>query len=208
MSRRLSPTKFTLSPDHKYLLLTQNVKKLFRYSFLAQYTVYDLNTREVIAVTPHPEKDSHPYLLLAQWTPRDHGLLLIQDYDIYYRISPFSSFAYRVTNTAVPGVLSNGLPDWLYEEEILHSSEAVWMSKDSHILLYASFNDSLVKEMYTSWYGDGNKHLYPEIRSLRYPKPDTPNPTVVLFVADLADPKNIHTKMVRPPIIMEKTDYL
>lgn len=44
------------------------------------------------------------------------------------------------------------------------------MSKDSRLLLYASFNDSLVEEMYTLWFGDSNKQLYPEIRSLRYPK--------------------------------------
>ena len=43
------------------------------------------------------------------------------------------------------------------------------MSKDSHILLYATFNDSLVEEMHTSWYGD-SEALYPDIRSLRYPK--------------------------------------
>lgn len=66
-------------------------------------------------LTPYPEKDSHPYLLLAQWTPRGHGLVMVQDYDIYYRTSPLSNTAYRVTNTAVPGILSNGVPDWLYE---------------------------------------------------------------------------------------------
>ncbi|XP_031783016.1 inactive dipeptidyl peptidase 10 isoform X3 [Nasonia vitripennis] len=200
--RRLAPAKFSLSPDRKYLLLAQNVKKLFRYSYLAQYIVYDLSTRETIQLTPHPEKETHPYLLLAQWTPRGHGLIMIQDYDIYYRTGPLSNIGYRVTNTSIPGILSNGLPDWLYEEEILHSAEAIWMSKDSHMLLYASFDDSLVKEMRSSWYGD-SKSLYPDIRSLRYPKPDTPNPTVTLYIADLADPRNIHTKEVKPPPIIE-----
>lgn len=42
---------------------------------------------------------------------------MVQDYDIYYRPSPLSNFGYRVTNTAVPGILSNGVPDWLYEGE-------------------------------------------------------------------------------------------
>lgn len=73
--------------------------------------------REITSLTPYPEKDNHPYLLLAQWTPRGHGLILIQDYDIYYKTGPISSFSYRVTDTAIPGILSNGLPDWLYEGE-------------------------------------------------------------------------------------------
>lgn len=205
--RTLNPAKFSLSPDRNYLLLAHNVKKLFRYSYLAQYTIYDVKTRETIALTPHPEKEIHPYLLLAQWTPRDHGLVMVQDYDIYYITSPKSNTGYRVTDTAIPGILSNGLPDWLYEEEILHRAEAIWMSSDGHMMLYASFNDSLVEEMHISWFGEGNKALYPDIRSLRYPKPGTPNPVVRLYVADLADPKNIHTKVVKPPPIIEHVEH-
>ncbi|XP_076766360.1 dipeptidyl peptidase 10 isoform X1 [Xylocopa sonorina] len=205
--RILNPAKFSLSPDRNYLLLARNVKKLFRYSYLAQYTIYDVNTREFIPLTPYPEKEVHPYLLLAQWTPRGHGLVMVQDYDIYYTISPRSNTGYRVTDTAVPGILSNGLPDWLYEEEILHRAEAIWMSSDGHMMLYASFNDSLVEEMHISWFGEGNKALYPDIRSLRYPKPGTANPVVRLYVADLADPKNIHTKVVKPPSIIEHVEH-
>ncbi|XP_046609663.1 dipeptidyl peptidase 4 isoform X3 [Neodiprion virginianus] len=218
--RRLNPAKFSLSPDHKYLLLAQNVKKLFRHSYLAQYIIYDVNTRETIPLTPQPETDAHPYLLLAQWTPRGHGLVMIQDYDIYYRPSPFSNTGYRVTNSAIPGILSNGLPDWLYEEEILRSAEAIWMSKDGHLMLYASFNDSLVQEMKIPWFGEGTKTLYPDIRSLRYPKsaqncyprinllqPGTPNPSIQLIVADLADLKNIRSRTLRPPPAIEHAEH-
>ncbi|XP_012217844.1 inactive dipeptidyl peptidase 10 isoform X2 [Linepithema humile] len=205
--RQWNPVKFSLSPDHKYLLLAQNVKKLFRYSYLAQYFIYEIETRECMALTPYPEKNAHPYLLLAQWTPRGHGLVMVQDYDIYYRPSPTSNSGFRVTNTAVPGILSNGVPDWLYEEEILHSGEAIWMAPDGHMMLYASFNDSLVEEMHISWFGEGNKALYPDIRSLRYPKPGTPNPSVRLYVADLVDLKNIHTKVVKPPPSIEHVDH-
>ncbi|XP_012285991.1 prolyl endopeptidase FAP isoform X2 [Orussus abietinus] len=204
--RRLNPAKFSLSPDHKYLLLAQNVKKLFRYSYLAQYSIYDVKTREIIPLTLHPDKDVHPYLLLAKWTPRGHGLVMVQDYDIYFKTGPQNNVGFRVTDTAVPGILSNGLPDWLYEE-ILHTGEAIWMSKDGLMMLYASFNDSFVEEMHIPWFGEGSKALYPDIRSLRYPKPGTPNPLVRLYVADLADLKNIHTKVVKPPAIIEHVEH-
>lgn len=52
----------------------------------------------------------------------------------------------------------------------MHRAEAMWMSSDGHMMLYAAFNDSLVEEMHISWFGEGNKALYPDIRSLRYPK--------------------------------------
>lgn len=86
-------------------------------------------------------------------------------------------------------------------EEILGSNNALWMSSDGHMILYASFNDTLVEELQFPWYGSVSEdRLYPDIRSLRYPKPGTNNPQVVLRVADLADPGNIRTKEVRPPI--------
>ncbi|KZC11531.1 Seprase, partial [Dufourea novaeangliae] len=37
--------------------------------------------------------------------------------------------------------------------------------------------------------------------------PGTPNPVARLYVADLADPKNIHTKVVKPPSIIEHVEH-
>lgn len=71
--------------------------------------------REVWPLTPLPEEEGHPFLQLAQWAPRGHGIVMVYNYDVYYRPGPRSSNGYRVTNTAVPGVVSNGVPDWLYE---------------------------------------------------------------------------------------------
>lgn len=69
----------------------------------------------------------------------------------------------------------------LFIEEILHNREAIWMSPDGHMMLYASFNDSLVEEMHISWFGEGNKALYPDIRSLRYPKVRNIRRIIVVF---------------------------
>lgn len=96
--------------------------------------------RECIVLTPHPEKDVHPYLLLAQWTPLNgHGLVMVQDYDIYYRTSPMS-IGYRVTNTAVPGILSNGVPDWLYEGKV-HVCQIIRLLF-YQVFVYAQFGDN------------------------------------------------------------------
>lgn len=74
------------------------------------------------------------------------------------------------------------------------------MSMDGLLLIFASFNDTLVEELRFPWYGSVNDgRLYPDIRSLRYPKPGTRNPYVTLTVADLADVSNIKMKRVIPP---------
>ncbi|KAF5283304.1 hypothetical protein FQA39_LY17351 [Lamprigera yunnana] len=205
---RLNPARFQLSPDHKYLLLAQNVQKLFRHSYLAQYVVYDVETGNEFPIRPTPDIDEHPYLLFAEWSPRGQGLVMVHNYDIYYRVSPTSHASYRITNTAVPGVVSHGVPDWLYEEEILGTNNAIWISRDGHMLVYATFNDTLVEELKFPWYGSLTEgRLYPDIRSLRYPKPGTRNPQVTLTVADLADPSNIRTRQVKPPAALTNAEY-
>lgn len=70
---------------------------------------------ETFPLTALPDDERPPYLSLARWTPRGHGLVTVLDYDIYFRPAPRSSTGYRVTATAVPGVVYNGVPDWLYE---------------------------------------------------------------------------------------------
>lgn len=60
----------------------------------------------------------------------------------------------------------------LFTEEILSSPSAIWMSTDGYLMLFGSFNDSMVEEQKFPWYGttsstSGNTNLYPEIRSLR-----------------------------------------
>ncbi|XP_063218410.1 dipeptidyl aminopeptidase-like protein 6 [Bacillus rossius redtenbacheri] len=203
--KRLNPARFSMSRDHRFILLALSVQKLFRHSYLAQYMVYDIATMDTFPLTPGPEADGQPYLLLADWAPRGCALVMVHDYDIYFRPSARAPHSYRVTASAVPGIVGNGVADWLYEEEILRASRALWMSDDGHMMLYATFNDTRVEEQRFPWFGAPDDRRYPEIRSLRYPKAGTPNPLVTLWVADLADPKNIRTRDLKPPAAFKHT---
>uniref|UniRef100_A0AAG5DCG6 Venom dipeptidyl peptidase 4 n=1 Tax=Anopheles atroparvus TaxID=41427 RepID=A0AAG5DCG6_ANOAO len=208
--KTLAPVKFSISADRRYLLLAQNEKRLFRHSYLAQYTVYDITTSETIQLAVRAEEDEWPFLLHAEFTPKGQAIVLVYKYDIYYKPSARAPQTYRLTKNAIPGIVHNGVPDWLYEEEILHSNKAIWLSTDGHLMLYTTFNDTLVQEQQFAWYGTptGDINLYPEIRSLRYPKPGTRNPTVTLNVADLTDPKSIRmNQLTPPPILLSQEHY-
>ncbi|SPP85818.1 uncharacterized protein LOC117588058 isoform X2 [Drosophila guanche] len=234
--KTLAPFTFTISADKRYLLLAQNVVKLFRHSYLAQYTLYDIQTSESIKLRHSPHQDEWPYLHYARFSPRGNGLVWVHSYDIYYRKEARGTTAHRITHDAVPGVVYNGIPDWLYEEEILHANNAIWMSDTGQLMLYATFNDTNVQEQHFAWYGTTGPsasgaaaaatgtpgasgasssgggsnpyaNLYPEIRSLRYPKPGTQNPTVTLRVVDLNDPKKVHITSLRPPQIIANEDH-
>lgn len=56
-----------------------------------------------------------PYLHHAQFTTKGHSLIIVYKYDIYYRLGPRTYQSFRVTDDAIPGVIYNGIPDWLYE---------------------------------------------------------------------------------------------
>lgn len=43
---------------------------------------------------------------------------MVYNYDIYYKTGPKSAQSYRITKTALTGVIYNGVPDWLYEGEL------------------------------------------------------------------------------------------
>lgn len=51
----------------------------------------------------------------VEWAPKGHALVIIHEYDIYYKPDPRAETTYRVTNDAIPGAIYNGVPDWLYE---------------------------------------------------------------------------------------------
>lgn len=51
---------------------------------------------------------------------------MVYNYDIYLRHGPRSSHVYRITNDAVPGVIYNGVPDWLYEGEYKKNAAVNW----------------------------------------------------------------------------------
>ncbi len=53
--------------------------------------------------------------MYAEWAPRGHALVLVYEYDIYYKSEPRANTTYRVTRDAIPGQIYNGIPDWLYE---------------------------------------------------------------------------------------------
>ncbi|XP_014669409.1 PREDICTED: prolyl endopeptidase FAP-like [Priapulus caudatus] len=117
--------------------------------------------------------------------------VMVHDNDIYYKENAWSTMKpFRITYRGEPGVIFNGIPDWLYEEEMLNSHVALWWSPSGHRLCYATFNDTNVKSFYLPEYGEGKDH-YTTLRDLRYPKAGDTNPTFILNVLDVRNPYTV-----------------
>jgi dipeptidyl peptidase IV, putative (fragment) len=108
-------------------------------------------------------------LHFAGWGPTANQLVFIFENNVYFK-SSVEDNPIKLTSSSTDSYIYNGIPDWLYEEEILSSSDAIWWSPDGSKLCFASFNDSLVDTVSYSIYGNDLNQPYPSIFDLKYPK--------------------------------------
>ncbi|OXB67725.1 hypothetical protein ASZ78_002807, partial [Callipepla squamata] len=92
--------------------------------------------------------------------------IYIFENNIYYQPDVKSS-SLRLTSSGKEGIIFNGIADWLYEEELLHSHIAHWWSPDGERLAFLTINDSLVPNMVIPRFTGG---LYPKGKQYPYPK--------------------------------------
>ena len=78
------------------------------------------------------------------------------------------------TFVGVPGSVFNGVCDWVYEEEVISDTRAVWFSPDSNRLAWIEFNDTEVDLMPLQVYGPPGRldFQYPIPTPLRYFYPE------------------------------------
>ncbi|XP_015601081.1 venom dipeptidyl peptidase 4 isoform X2 [Cephus cinctus] len=177
-------TGYSLSPDGLYLLIRYDDVTGFRHSTYSKYLVYD------IADQRYDEIANLEHLPLASWAPTGNGLVYVLDNDVYYRsISGNSATVRRLTSDGETGVVYNGVPDWVYEEEILGTGSAVWFSPDGNHLAFATFDDTDVKEATYYYYGEPGdaEYQYPTDVKIKYPKAGSTNPLVYLTLVDLSN---------------------
>ncbi|XP_072401301.1 venom dipeptidyl peptidase 4 [Diabrotica undecimpunctata] len=178
----LTAFDFRLSADGLYLLVALNYQKLFRHSFIANYVIIELSTGTKIEAI----KDNLPAQLVL-WSPMGNGFVYVKENNIYYKESAKDGKTVQITSTT--GYISNGVPDWVYEEEVLSSNSAIWFSNDGKKIAYGRYNDTEVPLMVIPIYGEPGKLIfqYPRANVIKYPKSGTHNPVVSLYFVNLED---------------------
>ncbi|KAL7305171.1 hypothetical protein TKK_0002566 [Trichogramma kaykai] len=187
------------SADRKYLLLAFNYQRLFRHTYLAQYKIVNLETREETLL----RSNGLGALQLALWAPEGNGLVYVYQSNIYYRPEAEIDKDYQITHTGEFGRVYNGVPDWVYEEEIFASNKAMWFSPSGNKLAFGYFDDTFTPIMSIPYYGlPGPRNQYPSVIPVHYPKSGVRNPTVKLFHVDLeavAKGSNVELVEIKPP---------
>lgn len=103
-------------------------------------------------------------LNLCVWSPNAQHVFFVKDNDVYFLRNLVDEI--RLTDDGIVGVIYNGVPDWVYEEEVFGTAGALWIAPNGQRLIIASFNDTEVREFRYTLYND----QYETEVALRYPK--------------------------------------
>jgi len=201
-------------------------QKLFRHSFIAVYDIYDIRSGKRIKLSPSPSvlQKAAPLdfggpggppggpggpqggippqlpLTYATWAPKGSSLVYVFANNVYYRSSP-SAEDVPLSSSGIPGTIFNGVCDWVYEEEVISDTRAVWFSPDGKHVAWIEFNDTSVDLMPLEIYGQPGRleFQYPIPTPLRYPKPGRTNPFVNVYVARVDSPSSSSPILLPPP---------
>ncbi|KAK3915564.1 Venom dipeptidyl peptidase 4 [Frankliniella fusca] len=191
------------SRDGNLVAIAYETNKVYRHSTTSKFVIYDTADGKF-----YPVHDDQQLRSLV-WAGDKSILWVTEDNNIYYREDARVAGAdVAITTDGKNGLIFNGVPDWVYEEEVLASGSAMWPSPDGKKLAFASFDDSLVNHMFYFKYEESQ---YPTVVNITYPKVGSPNPDVRLRVVNLENvskTKKVDLVDIPAPVAVVGKDHI
>ncbi len=156
--------EYWIHPDLSKVLFATNYTKQYRHSYCADYSVLDLASGEVTPLVDDQVGD----IQYAEFSPVGEAIAFVRDNNLFLSLNGTIS---QITDNGSPDMF-NGVPDWVYEEEIFGSRSALWWSPDGEKLAYLGFNETGVETFTVPYFMDNMKiaPVTPNNLDLRYPK--------------------------------------
>ena len=136
---------------------------MWHHSFTAVYTVYNPETNSSFIVKDKENSETLQYCDWVENNEFDNTLIYVSKNNIYWRSNAASESSeddMAITNSGVVDNVFNGIPDWVYEEEVLGVNYAHYINDIGDRIAYAEFNDTNVKDFRYPWYGDQTVSQY------------------------------------------------
>merc|ERR1711892_1085506 len=191
------------SPDNTLLLFAFDIQHVWRHSYTAQYVVFESAANTSYNVVAGDGAENLQYCDWVENVNDENILIYVSKNNLYWKPDGAKETAADDATITTDGEVDNvfnGIPDWVYEEEVLGVNYAHYINGEGSRIAFAQFNDSLVPDFRYPHYGDPQDILhsqYPEYRVVRYPKAGEVNPTMTLFVRTVGEDLN---KPVAPPV--------
>lgn len=163
---------YRFNQDESKLLLATNPESIYRRSYLANYYIYDIKTKQLASVN----KDK---VRLAEFAPDGSKVAYVKANNLFM-LSLSDMQETQITTNGEFNKIINGTTDWVYEEEFAITKGFFW-SPDSKKIAFYSFDESNVKEYTIPYYGS----LYPVQYTYKYPKAGEANSVISVLVYDI-----------------------
>ncbi|QSS56507.1 extracellular dipeptidyl-peptidase Dpp4 [Histoplasma capsulatum var. duboisii H88] len=171
--------EYFFKPDLSAVIWATNYTKQYRHSYFANYFIQDVESGELTPLA----KDQAGDLQYAAWSPVGNTIAYVRGNNLF-----IWKDGTTMQITSDGGVDTfNGVPDWVYEEEIFGDRYALWFSPDGQYLAFLRFDETGVPT-YTVPYYMGNQEVppsYPKELDIRYPKVSQTNPRVEFHILDV-----------------------
>lgn len=167
---------YSFSEDEQKLILAIDKERIYRHSYLAEFSIYDLETNELTPVYQRGTKTR-----LAALNPEGDKVAFVFENNLYYKDLNTSRIV-QITEDGLENQVINGATDWVYEEEFGDDHGFFWSPNGEQIAFYR-FDETAVKEFTMTNY---REDMYPEYVTFKYPKVGETNSTVSVHMYDLA----------------------
>ena len=191
---------FEVTADGAYVLLWNNSQEIYRYSFSADYYVYDLKNKTMKALSDGGGEE------IATLSPDGKRVAYVKGNNVYVR-NLIDGTTVQVTRDGEKNKIIYGVPDWVYQEELGMLNTLNW-SSDSRSLAFLRWDESQVKMasmvIYQGTCNPKDEYaLYPGRYDFKYPVAGEQNSIVSVHCYDVVD--GTFKKLNVP---LDKEDYV
>jgi dipeptidyl-peptidase 4 len=167
-------TNYTFSHDESQVILETNTESIFRYSVLALYYAYNIQTKRLQKISEHKIQE-------PTFSPDGTKVAYGRENNLFIK-DLVSGTTKQITFDGKKNKIINGITDWVYEEEFAFVRAFEWNAASSKIA-FIRFDESDVPEFSMDIYGTD---LYQSQKVFKYPKAGETNATVSLHFYDLS----------------------
>jgi dipeptidyl-peptidase-4 len=167
---------YEFNSDEQWLLIQTESEPIYRYSFSANYYVYNIASKKTFPLTDFSKGKQ----MLAEVSPDGKHIAFVRANNLFV-MDIANKLETQVTRDGVMNKVINGATDWVYEEEFAIAKGFQWSPQGNRIAYYR-FDESAVREFSMDIFGE----LYPEQQRFKYPKAGETNSTVSIYVYDMA----------------------
>lgn len=173
---------FVMSEDESKILLYTASEPVYRYSFKADYYIYEVRHNKLMKVSAGGGEE------IATMSPDGRQVAYVKDNNVYiFKVDYGSTVA--VTKNGEKNKIINGVPDWVYQEEFGLLNSFAW-SPDNLTLSFIQWDESEVPmyelPMYKGACNPMEQYaLYPGSFEYKYPVAGEKNSSVKVLSYDV-----------------------